>query len=96
MKNQYKVIEKILLTEKSLALSSLEGQKKYAFRVSTSANKLEIKDAVERLFGVKVAQVNTMNRQGKDKRVRTANYGRTPAWKRAVVTLVAGNEIPLN
>ena len=45
---------------------------------------------------MKVAQVNTMNRQGKHKRVRTANYGRTSAWKRAVVTLVAGNEIPLN
>ena len=42
MKNQYKVIEKILLTEKSLALSSVDGQKKYAFRVSTSANKMEI------------------------------------------------------
>ena len=96
MKNQYKVIEKILLTEKSLALSSVDGQKKYAFRVATSANKMEIKDAVERLFGVKVAQVNTMNRQGKHKRVRTANYGRTSAWKRAVVTLAAGNEIPLN
>lgn len=96
MKNQYRVIEKILLTEKSLAASSVDGQKKYAFRVARSANKMQIKDAVERLFGVKVANVHTMNRKGKDKRVRSANYGRTSAWKRAVVTLVEGNEIPLN
>ncbi|MDH3345603.1 MAG: 50S ribosomal protein L23, partial [Kiritimatiellaceae bacterium] len=61
--------------------------------VNTNSNKLEIKQAVEELFKVKVVSVNTMIRQGKKKRERTASAGRTVAWKRAVVTLAEGSKI---
>ena len=60
-----------------------------------SANKIEIKQSVEKLFGVKVAKVNTMNRPGKNKRLRTMTYGKTSEWKRAVVTLKPGEKIEL-
>jgi large subunit ribosomal protein L23 len=54
-----------------------------------------VKQAVEQLFNVKVVSVNTMNRQGKKKRERTASFGKTADWKRAVVTLADGNSIDL-
>lgn len=93
MKNEYQIIQKILLTEKGAILS--ETQNKYSFRVHPDANKLEIRKAVEDLFDVKVSKVHTMNRLGKKKRERTASYGRTAAWKRAVVTLAEGQSIDL-
>ena len=55
----------------------------------------QIKRAVEELFSVRVMAVNTMRRKGKKKRERTANYGTTAAWKRAVVTLHADDSINL-
>jgi large subunit ribosomal protein L23 len=79
------------LTEKGTRLS--EEENKYIFRVNPAANKVEIKQAVEELFKVNVVSVNTMNRQGKKKRVRTASAGKTAAWKRAVVTLAEGSTI---
>ncbi len=91
MKDISQVIEKALLTEKGTRLSDEEN--KYIFRVNPSANKMEIKQAVEEFFKVKVVAVNTMNRQGKKKRARTASAGRTAAWKRAVVTLAEGSKI---
>ena len=93
MKDVYQVINKILLTEKGTRLS--EEENKYIFNVNPAANKTEIKQAVEELFNVKVTDVNTMNRQGKKKRERTASFGRTAAWKRAVVTLKEGSNIDL-
>ena len=93
MKNEYQIIQKILLTEKGSILS--ETLNKFSFRVHPDANKLEIRKAVEELFDVKVTAVNTMNCLGKKKRERTANYGRTAAWKRAVVTLAEGSTIDL-
>ena len=54
-----------------------------------------IKNSVEKIFNVKVTKVNTMNRQGKHKRLRSMNYGMTSAWKRAVVTLKEGEKIDL-
>ncbi|MFA5688771.1 MAG: 50S ribosomal protein L23 [Kiritimatiellales bacterium] len=93
MKDVYQVIQKILLTEKGTRLSETEN--KYVFRVAPSANKAEIKKAVEELFKVKVISVNTMKRLGKNKRERSPNYGRTAHWKRAVVTLAEGNKIDL-
>jgi large subunit ribosomal protein L23 len=93
MKNVYQVIDRILLTEKGTRLS--EEENKYIFRVNPDANKMEIKQAVEELFKVKVVAVNTMKRQGKKKRERTANFGQTAGWKRAVVTLAEGNSIDL-
>ena len=93
MKNPSDLIKAVLLTEKGTRLS--EEENKYLFRVSMTANKIEIKRAVEELFSVRVMAVNTMRRKGKKKRGRTANYGTTAAWKRAVVTLHADDSINL-
>ena len=91
MKDVYEVIDRALLTEKGTRLA--EEENKYIFRVNPDANKVEIKQAVEELFKVKVVSVNTMNRQGKKKRQRTASSGKTADWKRAVVTLAEGSQI---
>jgi large subunit ribosomal protein L23 len=93
MRSSADVIKKILLTEKGTRLS--EEQNKFLFRVSMDANKIEIKRAVEELFEVRVMAVNTMRRKGKKKRQRTAHFGTTAAWKRAVVTLHAEDSINL-
>ena len=93
MKNPQSIIKQMLLTEKGTRLT--EKENKYLFRVTGSANKIEIKQAVEKLFGVKVDKVNTMNRPGKNKRLRTMTYGKTSEWKRAVVTLKPGEKIEL-
>lgn len=93
MKDMYQVIDRIMLTEKGTRLSEMEN--KYLFRVHPAANKAEIKEAVQELFKVKVTAVNTMQRKGKKKRERTANFGRTAGWKRAVVTLADGDKIDL-
>ena len=93
MKSSADVVKRILLTEKGTRLS--EEQNKYLFRVDMNANKVEIKRAVEELFEVRVMAVNTMRRKGKKKRQRTAQYGTTAAWKRAVVTLHADDSINL-
>ncbi|KAH8305506.1 hypothetical protein KR044_001973 [Drosophila immigrans] len=66
-------------------------QNVYTFLVRPDSNKTQIKIAVEEIFGVKVASVNTLNRPGKRKRSRTG-FGRRKATKRAMVTLVAGSE----
>ena len=93
MNNSADVIKKVLLTEKGTRLS--EEQNQYLFRVAKEANKMEIKKAVEALFNVRVMAVNTMRRKGKKKRARTANYGTTASWKRAVVTLHKEDSINL-
>ncbi len=93
MKSSADVIKKILLTEKGTRLS--EEQNQYLFRVAKEANKVEIKKAVEALFSVRVMAVNTMRRKGKKKRQRTAQYGTTASWKRAVVTLHKEDSINL-
>jgi large subunit ribosomal protein L23 len=74
-----------VISEKSYGL--LE-ENKYTFVVSPGANKTQIKIAVEKVFGVKVVSVNTLNRQGKRKRTRTG-YGKRKDTKRAIVTLSA-------
>lgn len=93
MKVASTIINQVLLTEKGTRLS--EEENKYLFRVSLNANKMEIKKAVEDLLKVRVIAVNTMRRKGKKKRERTANYGKTAAWKRAVVTLHADDSISM-
>jgi len=68
----------------------------YTFRVDPRASKPEIHDAVEAIWGVTVAKVNTLNRQGKSQRNRRTNrVGKRADTKRAIVTLAPGNEIPL-
>jgi len=93
MKHSVSIIQKLLLTEKGTVLSEKENQ--YLFRVAPTANKIEIKRAVEQAFNVKVDKVRTMNRGGKNKRLRSMQYGKTAAWKRAVVTLKEGDKIDL-
>jgi len=96
MKNEYQIVQKLLLTEKGMKLSERSPCRQYTFKVDTRANKMEIKQAVEKLFGVKVTAVNTLVRGGKKKRERTANFGRTSDWKRAIVTLAEGDMIQTN
>ena len=91
MKNSGAIVKRIQLTEKAATLA--EKQRKYFFEVASSANKIEIKRAVEELFKVSVAAVNTMGYLGKMKRERASRYGRRPDWKRAVVTLKEGSKI---
>jgi large subunit ribosomal protein L23 len=93
VKNARDVIIAPVVSEKSYAL--MEGQV-YTFKVHPSASKPEIRDAVQEIFGVRVAKVNTLNRPGKRKRNRrTFTWGRRPDTKRAIVTLVEGDEIDL-
>ena len=82
------VIVKPVVSEKSYGLIE-EG--KYTFMVAPGSNKTEIKIAVEKIFGVKVTAVNTINRQGKRKRTRTG-YGKRKDTKRAIVTLSADSK----
>lgn len=93
MKEVYDVVKGLLLTEKGTRLSAEEN--KYLFKVHPNANKVDVKRAIEELFNVHVEKVNTMNRQGKKKRERTVNFGKTASWKRAVVTLKEGESIDL-
>ena len=87
------IVKKLLVTEKGTRLKEAGNQ--YVFEVDRDANKLEIRREVEQRFNVKVQDVNTMMRRGKAKRLRTASYGRTSDWKRAVVTLQAGQTIEM-
>ena len=77
-----------VISEKSYGLLD---ENKYTFVVRPDANKTQIKIAVEKVFGVKVSDVNTLNRQGKRKRTR-AGYGQRKSTKRAIVTLAAGSK----
>ena len=81
----------LLRTERGVAQAA---HRKYFFSVATGANKIEIKKAVEDVYKVKVADVNTQRVPGKLKRVRQ-QLGKTPEWKKAVVTLKEGNKIDL-
>ena len=88
----YKIIKRPVISEKSTILS--ERDNKYVFEVSLDANKIQIKKAVEDIFKVGVTKVRTMRVRGKLKRVRL-QYGRTPEWKKAIVTLKKGDSIEL-
>ncbi len=92
--NSYDLLRRPIITERSMeACYDKQGNeiKKYTFEVPQSANKIEIKKAVEEAFGVKVAKVNTMNVIGKVKRMGRFE-GRRPSWKKAVVTLTADSK----
>ena len=93
MNSTYDIVQTVCLTEKATLLS--ETLNKYVFRVDPRANKTQIKNAIERLFKKTVVGVNTCNYTGKKKRERTAAYGRKAHWKKAIVTLKAGDKITL-
>lgn len=88
MKTLHDVIIKPIITEDSMARLA---DKKYTFEVAKTASKVEIKKAVEEIFKVEVAKVNTISMKGKDKRVGY-HVGKTSEWKKAIVTLTAASK----
>lgn len=91
MKSARDIIVRPIVSEKSMREM---GFGKYTFEVNRDSNKIEIKQAVEEIFKVKVKSVNTMMIHGKTKRVRF-KAGRAPDWKKAVVTLAEGQKIEI-
>ncbi len=89
--NLYEVLRRPLVTEKA---TLLQEDGKYVFEVARGANKMQIKDAVEQAFKVKVAEVNVMSMHGKTKRMGKREVT-GPAWKKAVVTLQPGYKVAL-
>lgn len=89
MTNAYDIILKPVITEQSTEATE---QKKYVFFVARNANKIEIKKAVEEIFGVKVEKVNTLNMDGKQKRQGAYPAGRTASYKKAMVKLTADSK----
>ncbi|MEI6125477.1 MAG: 50S ribosomal protein L23 [Pseudomonadota bacterium] len=90
MKDMYGCIRKTVITEKSNIQKEVSN--KVTFEVDRRANKIEIKNAVQKLFNVKVVHVNIMNFEGKSKRVGRI-IGKKSDWKKAVVTLNQGEKI---
>ena len=89
MKDYRQVILRPIISERSY---DLINSNHYTFEVAKQANKIEIGQAVEAIFGVRVLKVNTMNVRGKPKRVRYAK-GYTRSWKKAIVTIAEGQTI---
>ncbi len=92
MKDPRTVLVRPLMTEKSMQVK--DELNAVTFEVAGDANKVEIRQAVEKVFNVKVASVRTQSRAGKWKRMGRFE-GRRPGWKKAVVTLAAGHKIEL-
>ena len=92
LSNYRDIIKAPIITEKSANIAS--NERTYVFKVDVKANKSQIKDAIEKIFNVKVERVNTVNVHPKKKRV--GRYaGMTNKYKKAIVTLVNGNKIDL-
>ena len=92
LSNYRDIIKAPVITEKSSNIAS--NDRKYVFKVDAKANKSQIKDAIEKIFKVKVESVNTVNVHSKKKRVGRYS-GMTNKYKKAIVTLVNGNKIDL-
>ena len=88
MKTAYDIIIKPIITEQSMEATE---EKNYVFQVANDANKIEIKKAVEEIFGVKVEKVNTIRMEGKMKR-QGMFVGRRASWKKAMVKLTADSK----
>lgn len=91
--NAFEVIKTVRLTEKGTKQGDAFNQ--YTVVADRRANKLQIRQAVQELFKVKVVRVNTLNVRGKYRRQRTAQAGKAPDWKKAIVTLKEGDKIVL-
>lgn len=91
--NSFEIIKTVRLTEKG----TRQGEKfnQYTVMADRRANKMQIRHAVQELFKVKVTRVNTLNVRGKLRRQRTHQAGKAPDWKKAIVTLKAGDKIVL-
>ena len=83
MKSAYEIVRRPIVTEQSM---ERVDSNRYVFEVDRRANKIEIKKALEEIFGVTVAKVNTINYRGKLKR-QGVHIGRRPSWKKAIITL---------
>ena len=81
--NKYDIIKKPIITEKSTAGIM---ERRYTFEVAKEATKIDIKNACEEIFGIKVKSVNTINVKGKEKRM-VIHTGFRPDWKKAIVTI---------
>ncbi len=88
--NHYSILEKPLITEKSTMMQ--EHGNRVMFQVKRSANKLQIKEAVQNIFNVTVLEVNTLNVKPKTQRFGR-HQGQTKAWKKAIVLLKEGDRI---
>lgn len=93
MKDIYQVIKNVRLSEKATLLQ--ETNNEVTLEVDRRANKLEIKQAVERIFGKSVVGVRTANYNGKLRRQRRPDAGRTRQWKKAIVRLKDGESLDL-
>ena len=93
MSEAYKIVQSIVITEKSA--QQTDALNKYTFKVAKTANKIEIAKAISELFEVKVTSVNTLNKIGKKVRQRTKFAGKKADWKKAIVTLAADQSIDL-
>ena len=91
MRPATEIVKAVRQTEKGTRLATYD---QYLMDVAVDANKIEIREAVERLFNVKVTSVNTLTCHGKWRRLRV-RWGRRPDWKKAVVTLAKGQKIEL-
>lgn len=91
MSTLHRTIVRPIVTERTSAAYQARGE--YVFEVATDATKPAIRQAIERLFGVKVTAVYTMNARGKSRRVGQAKPGTRPNWKKAIVTLRKGDTI---
>ena len=91
--NTFEIIRTVRLTEKGTRQS--EALNQYTVVADPRANKVQIRQAVQELFKVKVVKVNTLNVRGKSRRQRTPQAGRAPNWKKAIVTLKEGDKIVL-
>ena len=91
--NAFEVIKTVRLTEKGTRQAEKFNQ--YTVVADRRANKVQIRQAVQELFKVKVVKINTLNVRGKFRRQRTVQAGQTPDWKKAIVTLKAGDKITL-
>ena len=91
--NSFEIVKTVRLTEKG----TRQGEKlnQYTIVADPRANKIQIRQAVQELFKVKVIKVNTLNVRGKARRQRTAQAGKTNDWKKAIVTLKEGDKITL-
>jgi len=90
--DDYDIIIRPLITEQGMHFASTKSA--YSFEVNRKANKIQIKNAVEKIYGVKVDKVRTANRKGKHRR-RGRTFGMTPTWKKAVVFLEPDYHIDL-
>ena len=88
----YDLVRRPVVTEKSTSMQAMRNQ--FTFEVAASANKVEVKKAIETLFSVKVLKVNMVSMQGKQKRT-FGRPGSTKPWKKAVVTLKQGDSIDI-